>query len=259
MKFAVVLSLIAGINGAGLRESVQGSLEQEVHANDPVCNEILNSWWNQRHSAIDLMTSSVASPTNDVCNLFSGDWEACTVVKSDARTAAVAANAVGISNAGLTTQQAKDVRCASLGANSKTCIQNNCNYLNEGSCTIQDTGGLCYWFPQSVQGQPGVPGFGCFRNPCNLGNAPHNDKNGCAAATVPDIVECTWCKVSGEGMGCQATTATTTAECANINSNIPARASIYQEISNHLCQCTMENNMCEDILTSRSGQFEPRF
>ena len=258
MKFILSLALIVAAHGASLRESVQNSLSLTGY-----CQDILNTWWDERTTAIATMTTSVDSPTNTVCNMFNGNWDACTHANSDARKAAVQANAVGISSTGLTTAQADDARCAMLGAHSTVCTQNNCNNLNEGSCTLQATGGLCIWFPKSVQGIEGVPGYGCWRNPCNLGNAPNNNPTGCGEASVPGInLQCIWCKGGGHGMGCQAVlnnSTSSTAQCAPINSGIPARSSIFEQKSNVNCQCTTENNFCSEIINSRSSEFVRRF
>mmetsp|Transcript_1802 Transcript_1802/g.4226 ORF Transcript_1802/g.4226 Transcript_1802/m.4226 type:complete len:257 (+) Transcript_1802:31-801(+) len=256
MKLSLLASLFVGINAVSLRESVH----QELAANHPVCKEILDTWWDQRHEAQAAMTSSVDSPANTICNMFVHNWEACFEPTSAERKQVLDANTDAIAAAGMTRAEADDVRCASLGANSKICIQNNCNNLNEGSCTMALTGGLCFWYNKTVQGMPNVPGHGCYRNPCHLGNAPNNDKATCNSGTLgtPGLIECTWCKVPNEGMGCQATTANTPASCALINGGA-SPDSIYMLASNNTCQCTLENNKCVEIIDQRGGDFVPRY
>ena len=56
-------------------------------------------------------------------------------------------------------------------------------------------------------------------------------------------------------MGCQATVATTSAECAQVDTDNLSKSSIYALKTNSQCQCSNIYPECESILDSRSNEY----
>jgi hypothetical protein len=138
-----------------------------------------------------------------------------------------------------------------------------CQNLNEGSCTLQGTGGFCLWFTSAdvlAAGSDPSISSGCNPNPCRSreGDADFS-KDQCAGLGVPGVVDCAWCgRVSTQQLGCQATIVASTAECGPINAGaVPS--DIYQRKDDTSCQCDRANSFCFDIIESNPSQWEPRF
>lgn len=227
--------------------------------NHPVCYQIRDMWWDTR-LALKMQSDMVSF--DKICSKFDHQTTACNIRSSRANDPNL-------------TPEERNAPCTMVGAKSRRCISNPCNHLNEGSCTVQDTQGICVWLTKEMvpimnkyyaeRGWDLIPGKGCFRNPCQL-NGYGRAIDDCPKRSIPGLFNCTWCKGSGDpllvnlGMGCQiANSPITKAECANVNSKGVPRGSIIQAISNQVCQCSVDYYMCQRVFTSSRSAFKFRY
>ena len=143
---------------------------------------------------------------------------------------------------------------------------------------MQRTSAKCVWIPKSdisewnaalvATGRDPLPGFGCYRNPCDRPgyDETRGDAKACAQSSVPGFYQCTWCagavdkELLGLGMGCQATVPTTTAACAPVNNRAVPKSTVYVAVAKPTrCQCRADKNVCEVIVTDSRGGFKPRY
>jgi hypothetical protein len=235
--------------------------------NNPVCAIIKDLWWDLRQW--DIIRNSTVVMDDD-CATFNGDKRACESLSERA----------GYSS--LTPSQ-KSAMCTMLGGHSDKCIANSCNQLNEGSCTVQDTGGLCIWWKESdvlrlnahhtkIGSSTRYKGRGCYRNPCHAAGTGKMSNKQCEDNSVPGLIQCTYCSGGKDpslarlGIGCQATMVKTEADCAPINleaSRLP-KSSIFVSNKNPNCQCSNLFPFCQGKVSGKiSGKggevMKPRF
>ena len=128
--YAMLASLVTYGPNMGI-QAVRVSLRsQQSLKNEDICDQIENSWWPLRLQMNSLSTFTASS---DVCAAFDGNEEACNDKSSTARADIVAENSM--------TSQEAQTSCIMAGAGSKTCLSNPCENLNNGNCTLQNSGG----------------------------------------------------------------------------------------------------------------------
>jgi hypothetical protein len=88
--------------------------------NDPVCYEIVKTWFVAREGD---KTRATITAMDSTCSVFDGEPLNCNVKSS--RT-----------DPSLTATQ-KSALCTTVGAHDKRCLSNPCNNLNTGDCTLQ--------------------------------------------------------------------------------------------------------------------------
>jgi hypothetical protein len=182
--------------------------------NDPVCQQIMKTWWPSR---LALNMRGTLSALDRACSEFSGNATMCN-------------------NRLTRTNPSKQLhRCMMAGAKQQTCLSNPCVNLNDGSCTIQGTGGQCYWHNDTGQDLS----RGCYRNPCNLAGYTNN-ATVCASRSIPNLFNCTWC-AGYKGMGCQMNLNQTKGYCAKIPS--PERTVIQRLDPRSSCQCDRQSSI----------------
>lgn len=224
LNLSLAAAALGLANAENLRDSVQQSLrasatKKKNSANDPMCYEILDDWWDTRVTLNDIVTTT---DFDFMCDLYTGpdqlNTDACNSRNSDSRAQFITENPSVTDE--YTESEMLDVPCSMIGtgngaAAGRKCVSNNCNQLNTGDCTLAKTGGNCVWWTQDdidaindYRGYNSLSGHGCYRNPCNMpgeGQASEdcpNQSNG--------VLECGWCYGSGDdylkglGMGCQA-------------------------------------------------------
>lgn len=102
-----------------------------------------------------------------------------------------------------------------LGNLPPACHADPCFRINNGRCTIQDTGGRCVWYTRNQNRKRGFPHAGCYISPCNNKVTPGE----CMAVNdrPNEIYKCEWCgKHGGVTWGCQNRELTSSAQCYNI-------------------------------------------
>uniref|UniRef100_A0A7S2RCC7 Uncharacterized protein n=1 Tax=Mucochytrium quahogii TaxID=96639 RepID=A0A7S2RCC7_9STRA len=237
------------------------------NANNPaVCYKILDNWWQTRLSQ---KYRDNLVPMDAMCANFDGELDACDHAGSQARSE-VAAELFG--NGTDKYKEAIAARCTIVGADSERCIANFCNYDNVGSCTVQDTAGLCVWFTENdlktvnpvYKKRHGyeLKIKGCYRNPCNLGGWGSISDETCKAQSIKGVYECVRCEgkndglLNGKKMGCQVNTVKTKAYCAHVHPDEKEapRATIYQLKSNPKCQCSVAYTACRQIIDNDKKQ-----
>mmetsp|Transcript_7708 Transcript_7708/g.15295 ORF Transcript_7708/g.15295 Transcript_7708/m.15295 type:complete len:303 (+) Transcript_7708:76-984(+) len=297
LNIVLVATLLELVQSTSLRETVQlaldeandstlrGSLQQALQEagtksyaqtcaqkSDPVCYELLDTWWNTREAQKGRAALSVL---DEQCDTFTDFADAC----NDMTQRTLANTNTTIYAKIVADPELQTIACTMVGAHSKRCIGNPCNHYNLGNCTIQETQGQCFWYTTAMVKQVNkyydahpeidaskIPGHGCYRNPCNLpGEGSTIDK--CPGLST-DIFTCTYCKgpgdkcLKGRGMGCQLTTPTTSAECAYVNDNDVAKASIWERVDQQNCQCSDLFTQCNSTIYpdgTRSGAFQQRY
>lgn len=211
---------------------------QQLVSNEPICNDILKSWWKGREAYVNAVNNN-----NDLgsqgtyCAQFSGNATLCEDPKA---------------------RNNSQIACVIEAAGSQKCVGNPCNQYNSGNCTLQATGGLCVWYTQddintinknASKDKQINTGHGCYRNPCNGpgnlndGNAEQNCYNTTLRGNA--LYSCTYCK--GNEMGCQIANAlNTTATCAQVNrnGNGVSKSSIWEHHGNTNCQCSVGSAFC---------------
>jgi hypothetical protein len=161
--------------------------------NNPVCQEILGSWWSERASV-------EAAATPGKCKMFEGNRAACTKQTRQARID-------WIKSGKITLKEALEIKCMLISGDK--CVENFCNPTTPQACSLQATGGYCIYNTPQAAADFGV-GEGCRINPCNAPGLSLDD-NTCQARGHAGYFECTYCSVlrdaslKGKGMGCQGT------------------------------------------------------
>lgn len=92
--------------------------------------------------------------------------------------------------------------------NSGTCVENLCNRLNNGRCTLQATGNRCVWYTKTQNRRINNQNrAGCYTSPCT-----NKLKSECGGAGN-DVYSCVWCGKWKRNTisGCQPAQATSTA------------------------------------------------
>jgi hypothetical protein len=235
--------------------------------NDAACAVIKDLWWDLRQW--DIIRNTTVNMDDD-CARFKGSKRACESTSERDQYPSLTAGQ-------------KTAMCTMVGGHSDRCIANSCNQLNEGSCTVQDTGGLCIWWEpaelaklntyySSIGSKMRYKGRGCYRNPCNAAGTGKITSGQCEDMSVPDVIQCTYCSggkdpsLAGLGIGCQSTMVKTEAGCAPINlqtSGLP-KSSIYVSSKDPSCQCSNLFPFCSDRvrgkISSKGGEvMRPRF
>jgi hypothetical protein len=178
-----------------------------------ICLQIKNTWWPTR---LTLNARTSLSRLDHLCMQYSD-------------------------NATLCANRPVGQRCMMAGANTQSCLSNPCVDLNDGSCTVQATGGQCLWHNSTKKS-------GCYRNPCNLAGLTNNH-TACLSNSVPGLYTCTWCP-SLMGMGCQLATfgnrsaSTTKASCAAIPNRNNRTIIALTTTTKAACQCDASSPIC---------------
>jgi len=290
MKAPLVASLFAVAQAALLREAVQQQLASSDNPNNnaPICYEIFEQqWWKERK---DPNVAVGVSVMDSYCAPFSGQANNETCNSASARNAQYDSMGADAFNAmyygGTATSQditnSLDAACTMIGAHNGQCIGNPCNSLNEGSCQLSDTQGMCVWWTkENVQEinnyrnantdtawGGSIPGFGCYRNPCNIPGTGTQSNSTCQPYSVPSLFQCTYCiskkdpVLAGQGMGCQMmqVQSANALSCATVrlDANVPA-GSVYQRVTNLTCQCSNRFGFCNKLLTDPDtrSNFQP--
>lgn len=227
--------------------------------NAKVCYDIAGSWWDLRESE---KTRSAVTAMDADCDMWSQRPDQCNNKAARA----------GLS--GYTPAQIS-ARCTTVGAHNKRCISVPCSSLNTGDCTLQSTGGQCYWFDGEqlkrynaalvARGETPLAGHGCYRNPCNLPGLG-TQRAMCAARSVPGLFSCTWCTgagdpvLDGRGIGCQILEfSQSAASCSPVNSPAVPKPNIWQAVGNPRCQCDAQYALCDIVVQNNRGKFKPRY
>ncbi len=259
----LLMGVSVGAGGPSLAAELTQLEARELRSrvSHPVCFTIASSWWNARLAD---KVRALANEADLLCQAYDQAPELCNNINARG-------NLTGLSPAQL------DARCSTVGAHSKRCLGSVCNSLNEGSCSVQATSGKCVWIPKpdiskynealNATGRAPLPGFGCYRNPCDRpGYDEVRGANGCAASSVPGFYQCTWCagaadkELFGLGMGCQATVPTTLAACAPVNNRAVPKSTVFVAVNHPTrCMCRADKNVCEIIVTDSRGSFKPRY
>jgi len=242
LKALQVAIAVVAVTGA-FGEEANGIALRGLSSNDPVCKQILNSWWPAREA----QEAGVTALDNQ-CATYSGDYEACNSQANRAKYQ------------GQVSTEVLNAACTTQGHHDSTCLSNLCNSYNNGLCTLQNTGGQCSWLTadqvkaaNKFLGYEKYAGYGCYRNPCNQPGAGKLTQSQCAGKTN-GILQCTWCSKIGNGMGCQATTPTTTGACATVKiSSVIPKSSIWQIVGKNSCQCSDKYNACFNAVERRDG------
>ena len=227
-----------------------------LRANAAVCYDILDSWWKERHVQIN---HGIANQWDSTCSKFNGIPSVCNI-RGPSRK--IAYSSV-FSNGTLTDTEAI-TPCNMLGAHSPVCAGNICNHYNTGSCTLQETGGLCNWVTKENAVRFNLE-YGCQRNPCHLGGMGGVSDATCIARGVPGFAACTYCKgpgdpqLEGEGMGCQQIVLTTTAVCAPVNNKIVPKSTIWWKIADKRCQCSDDSLVCQSAMSVQDNTYKKRY
>uniref|UniRef100_A0A7S2RIP8 Uncharacterized protein n=1 Tax=Mucochytrium quahogii TaxID=96639 RepID=A0A7S2RIP8_9STRA len=251
-RLAAVSWCCVAVHALTLREEVNSLVEQST--NNPVCDEILNSdWWAERKAEGNLDSVTVI---DTMCATYTGNPTACN--DKNSRTSEEFPNA---------SQATLDAACTMVGANSDTCVGNVCNFLNNGNCTLQNTQGTCIWYTSddlehvntayAAQNRSNITNQGCYRQPCNLPGQGGAGKDICVDQGVPPLFGCTWCSISGQGMGCQMTNISTSAECEYVTSSsgVPT-GSLYHLAENDRCECSITYDICnENVKSAPAGVY----
>jgi hypothetical protein len=259
---ALALALAAGAAAGPTLAAELTQLEaRALRVSHPVCFEIAKTWWNGR---LQTKIRALANQQDELCQAYNNAPEFCNHIEARA-------NATGLSPEQL------GALCSTVGAKSKRCLGSVCNSLNEGSCNVQSTSGKCVWIPKPdiskwnaalvATGRDPLPGFGCYRNPCDRpGYDEVRGANDCAQSSVPGFYQCTWCagavdkELLGLGMGCQATVPTTAAACAPVNNRAVPKSTVYVAVAKPTrCMCRADKNVCEVIVNESRGGFKPRY
>ena len=229
-----------------------------LRANAGVCYDILDSWWKERHNQIN---HGVVNQWDSTCSKFNGMPSVCNVRGTARRIAygnSTHASSIGLTEAEIITP------CNMLGAHSPICAGNICNHYNTGSCTIQETGGLCNWVTKEDAVRFKLE-YGCQRNPCHQGGMGAISDATCLARGVPGFATCTYCKgpgdprLEGQGMGCQRIVLTTTAVCAPVNNPIVPKSTIWWKIKNNRCQCSDDSLVCRSDMGIQDNTYKKRY
>jgi hypothetical protein len=238
LKAAIAVAAVVGVVG----DEASGEVPA-LRGNDKVCEAIKKSWWPDR-----LAQQANVTKLDTECSTYSRDTLACNSAAHRAKYS------------GHVSTETLNAACTMQGHHDETCISNLCNSYNNGLCTLQGTGGQCSWLTaeqvneaNKFLGYKEYAGHGCYRNPCNEPGAGKQPQSQCAGR-ANGILSCTWCSHIGGGMGCQATTPTTTAECATvIPSSIMPKSGIWRLTNKHACQCSDKYGACNNALVNRIG------
>lgn len=252
MKFSLtcVMCLIYPIKSVSSTELGNLSTSGRQLGNHPSCTIILNTWWPDREKHIN---RGKISEWDKTCLKFNGDKPACIHPGPDRQSY--------FNNNKINIYERDHTPCVMLGAHTDKCVSNPCNYYNIGTCTIQETGGLCMWYTKEEAVLYNRE-YGCHRNPCHIGGEGKTSQKDCKARGIPGLLECTYCKgkgpFRGKGMGCQQIATTTVAQCAPVNEPKVDKSTIWISKKNNRCQCSDDTLFCLDSL-AKSLDFVKRF
>ncbi|GBG29359.1 Hypothetical Protein FCC1311_055812 [Hondaea fermentalgiana] len=251
---------IAGIGAVDARETMlrgEESLESRDlgsnnRTNHPVCSEIVDEetgWWESRVQlrANYFTVESLVTDLDNYCTNYNDDPDAC-------RDPSMRSSYTDLS------EEELKASCIMMGSSDRRCVGNPCNQYNTGECTLQATAGRCVWLTKKQTnkankylGEKIYLGHGCYNNVCHakaVGRGKLTDEE-CEDFSIPGVMDCTWCQggkkypeLKGQGVGCQMTTARTTAKCAPVNNKNIDKSSIWEQLSNPKCQCSSTYTLC---------------